>query len=153
LVDADNDIINIFKQSKPSYHRFKIIKGEVYELKKTNGTISQFIANDASWRLKKNKPGCNKKIFEAAGKEFEVKTTLYYPNPGVVGEVYPVPVPKSSDLFQNEGVGIVIHIVSPNADKNKPDAIEDEEKALKMLSTCYSNLFACFIKLQKLYEE
>lgn len=98
--------------------------------------------------MKGGKSGISQLIYEAAGDELDQETKKLYKHPAVIGQVYPVPLPDTSPLFQKEGVGFVIHCLPPNMNEKRPDCLKgDYEKGSVLLKQCYTNLFETFGKL------
>jgi len=102
--------------------------------------------NESNWRLKSGGAPINKAVHNAAGAEFTSMTKRYYPV-AEVGGAYPVPLSASSPLLVGEGVHWVIHVVTPNINPAKSNAIANEEIAHNLLKATYEKLFDTFFEL------
>ena len=106
--------------------------------------------------------GCNK-LFKPAGdltnihlhKAFGDSEDLYnYTRsvyPGIVAEIgkaYPVELPLSNPLREEEKIQYIIHVLGPNMNPNRLDClINDYERGDELLASAYRALFQCFLNI------
>jgi len=95
----------------------------------TGGFPCKFLANECNWRLKRGGSGINKEIYNAAGPTLDRDTKQRYPDPAVIGEVYPVPLDPTSALREKEGVHYVLHCLGPNMNPTKSDCLFGDYEA------------------------
>lgn len=149
LVERKNSpVIQAIKQHiDNSEKRFGIISGKslvLTQLKSQANVSACYLVNEITWRMNSKGPETNKLIHSAAGTEFTELTKERY-NVGQVSETYPIAVPTKSALCQEENVYCVIHIVLPNINPTKPDALPpDSPIAYNLLEQSYHNLFQTF---------
>jgi len=89
----------------------------------------------------------NRLVYDVAGTMLEKETKRRYPNPALIGNIYPVPLDMSSLLYKREGVCWVLHCMPPTLVPGKPDYVADVDKAAKMLHATYKNMLEAFRKL------
>ncbi|CAJ0825204.1 10387_t:CDS:2 [Entrophospora sp. SA101] len=129
-------------QQNLKYQRFKMIQGNL-----TNSNKIRYIAIEVTWRLKLEVTSLGKWLIQQLGKEFSQEIKKLYPNPGVVGEVYPVPIPINTDLHKTQGVEQLICVVSPNMSCYKTDPLELED-AKRLLKESYKSMLTAFWDLK-----
>ncbi|PKK77818.1 HIT-like protein [Rhizophagus irregularis] len=152
LTEQDSKVLNVFelkwKEIKDDLEDFKFQtkKGNLLQLKSDLRIECRFIVVETTWRMK---PGINqlsKQIFDALGSKLHEELKRLYPKPGIVGEAYPVKVPKDSDLHKSEGIEQIIFVVSPNMNPSRPDPVS-LEKAKELLKKTYDSILNAFWEL------
>lgn len=133
--------------------RFLTFVGDITKLYSKGGLKCNIIVNAANWRLKAGGGGVNAAIFKAAGPEFEVVTKEHAKTLST-GTALVVPLPRSSPLYEKEGVTHVIHVVGPNMNPQRPNCLAgDYVKGCKVLRDTYSSLFGSFASIFKTREQ
>ncbi|CAB4435588.1 unnamed protein product [Rhizophagus irregularis] len=138
LTEQDSKVLNVFelkwKEIKDDLEDFKFQtkKGNLLQLKSDLRIECRFIVVETTWRMKPGTNQLSKQIFDALGSKLHEELKRLYPKPGIVGEAYPVKIPKDSDLHKSEGIEQIIFVVSPNMNPSRPDPIS-LEKAKELL--------------------
>ncbi|KAK8960110.1 Transcription factor bHLH140 [Platanthera guangdongensis] len=140
-------------KSKVDTSRFSTHTGDITRLHTEGGLHCNVIANAANWRLKPGGGGVNAAIFSAGGEALEISTKeqaeTISPGTSVL-----VPVPKTSVLYQREGVTYVIHVLGPNMNPQRPNCLKDDYvKGCKILRDAYTSLFENFASLTRSQKE
>ncbi|XP_020585872.1 transcription factor bHLH140 isoform X2 [Phalaenopsis equestris] len=146
-----------FKASKKNVdtNRFSTYVGDITRLYSRGGLICNVIANASNWRLKPGGGGVNAAIFNAGGEALEIATKEQADTISPGGSVI-VPLPRTSPLYQREGVTHVIHVLGPNMNPQRPNCLKDDyEKGCKVLYEAYTSLFNKFasIALRQNYQK
>ncbi|KAK8928562.1 Transcription factor bHLH140 [Platanthera zijinensis] len=136
-------------KAKVDTSRFSTHTGDITRLHTEGGLHCNVIANAANWRLKPGGGGVNAAIFSAGGEALEISTKeqaeTISPGTSVL-----VPVPKTSVLYQREGVTYVIHVLGPNMNPQRPNCLKDDYvKGCKILRDAYTSLFENFASLTR----
>ncbi|KAI8822377.1 HIT-like domain-containing protein [Fimicolochytrium jonesii] len=112
-------------------------------MKSVAGCDCAVVVLETSWRWKVSSTAISGRIHERAGPALHEQARTLYPNPAVLGEAYPVPVPASSPLFTEEGVHHVIYTVPPNMNPLRAHCISQTElgTAIKALRATWAAVF------------
>lgn len=97
------------------------------------------MVNETTWRLKRGTSAISRAVFERGGAELAARTTKLHKT-GRVGVAYPVAVPPSSTLRSQEDVYVVIHVVIPNINEKKADALSPSDGHALLRQTYQSSL-------------
>ncbi|RIA92543.1 HIT-like domain-containing protein [Glomus cerebriforme] len=153
MIEQDSKVLNAFelkwKEIKDDLDAFKFQtkNGNLLQLKSDFGIECRFIVAETTWRMKPGTNQLNKQIFDAVGSRLHEELKRLYPNPGVVGEAYPVQIPKDSDLHIDEGIEQIIFVVSPNMNPSRPDPVS-LGKAKELLKKTYHSMLNAFWELK-----
>ncbi|CAG8670853.1 5145_t:CDS:10 [Funneliformis caledonium] len=89
----------------------------------------------------------SKQILNAVGSRLPEEVKRLYPNPGIVGEAYPVSIPNDSILHKDEGIEKVIFLVSPNMNPSRSNPVSFKE-AKELLKKTYNSMMNAFLELK-----
>ncbi|GES75800.1 transcription factor bHLH140 [Rhizophagus clarus] len=136
LTEQDSKVLNVFelkwKEIKDDLEDFKFQtkNGNLLRLKNDLGIECRFIVVETTWRMKLGTNKLSKQIFDVLGSKLHEELKRLYPNPGVVGEAYPI-----------------IFLVSPNMNTSRPDPVS-LEKAKELLRKTYNSMLNAFWELK-----
>ncbi|CAG8744420.1 1107_t:CDS:2, partial [Acaulospora morrowiae] len=109
LVEQDNNVAKAFELRWETCRdngesRFQIKNGNLNRMKSEVGMVCRYVVHETTWRLKPDTTTLGKQLYEAIGPKLSDEIKRQYPNTGVVGESYPVPLPL--DLYYRESEGV-----------------------------------------------
>ncbi|CAG8687912.1 11800_t:CDS:10, partial [Funneliformis mosseae] len=110
LIEKDTKALNAFdskwREIKNDLDdlKFQIKNGNLLQTKDEFGIECRFIVAEITWRMKLNTNHLSKQILNAVGSRLPEEVKRLYPNPGIVGEAYPVSIPNDSILHKDEGI-------------------------------------------------
>ncbi|CAG8766904.1 7131_t:CDS:2, partial [Cetraspora pellucida] len=148
LIDQDERVLNIFelewkKFKENEESRFQIKLGDFVEIMVE--IEIEYIVNESTWRLKPDVTPLSKSLYEVIGSKLFEEMKRLYPNPGIVGEAYPVPIPSTSEFYK--GVNQIIYVISPNMNPSRPDPVS-LEVAKNALKESYQSMLNAFWTLK-----
>ncbi|CAI2179242.1 2183_t:CDS:10 [Funneliformis geosporum] len=153
LIDNDTKALNAFeskwKEIKNDLDdlKFQIKNGNLLQIKDELGIECRYIVAEITWRMKLNTNHLSKQILNTVGSKFPEEVKRLYPNPGIVGESYPVSIPKDSILHTDEGIEQVIFVVSPNMNPSRSNPVSFNE-AKDLLKKTYNSMMNAFLELK-----
>ncbi|RUS35046.1 HIT-like domain-containing protein [Jimgerdemannia flammicorona] len=148
VVDQDERAVEAFLENWPPDRdaRFSVVLGKITEMRSRSRMTCSILVNEATWRLKPGATPVSVQIQTDGGKAMWDETRRLYPNPGAVGNAYPVPLPVTSPLRQRERVRHIIHVIPPNMNPARPDPVP-LQKARLLLRKAYTAMLEAYWRI------
>ncbi|TPX30626.1 hypothetical protein SmJEL517_g05853 [Synchytrium microbalum] len=146
LVDSDASVAAAYDQAVAKNPRFRTLVGDISSLKSGHDCVASHVAMQVNWAYKPTfaaSIAISSKV--PALLSHSVRETL--PTTINTGQAYSVPLANHVPLCAQEGVSKVLIVCPPNMNLEKPDPIEDEVEALRVLGETYRNLFGVFAQV------
>ncbi|CAG8534012.1 4137_t:CDS:10 [Paraglomus occultum] len=159
LVEEDHEILEYFRQASGNLWTFKSEMPDHCELTRDERLLlrkdvfddqameddrkCRFIACETTWRLKPDVTPFSRKVYKAAGSDLAKRIKEAYPQPGALGEAYPVSLPPESNIRKNKGIEQIIYVVAPNMNPARSDHLPLDE-AKKSLTKSYQSMLNAF---------
>ncbi|KAJ3319541.1 hypothetical protein HDU76_000518 [Blyttiomyces sp. JEL0837] len=149
LADDDFKAVSAFQRQPElsAAKEFKIYQCDNIAKVNDQNLDCHIIAFETNWRLKPESTVHGRRVYDVGGADLARETKRLFPAPARVAETFVVPVPSSISLNSVNGITHVIHVVGPNMNPNRPDAIKDEATALTQLASAYKNVFGAFARI------
>ncbi|CAG8781077.1 6743_t:CDS:2, partial [Racocetra persica] len=150
LIDQDDRVLNAFELEWEKFRdneesRFQMKLGDFVEIMiETEIEYDLKFLSYFTW-LKPGVTPLGKSLYDVIGSKLFEEIKRLYPDPGVVGEAYPVPIPSASEFYQ--GVKQIIYVISPNMNPSRSDPVS-LDVAKNALKESYQSMLNAFWTLK-----